>query len=1033
MKTLKDLCQPRPNIFERSKRDIVLDLTDLAIKDRINPTDFFEENYLTEGMKRLFKETFRRLKGDSQQGVFKLTQAMGGGKTHNLIALGLLARHPEMRPKVLEGIADYKGIDNIRVVAFSGRETDYPFGVWGAIAEQLGKKEVFKDYYSPLQAPGQTAWVNLLKGEPLLILLDELPPYFEAIQSKTVGNSDLSVVTTAALSNLFVAVGKDELTNVCIIISDLKATYQSGSQQIVKALSNLEGEVGRNALSLEPVGLNTDELYHILRKRLFVKLPKEDEIKVIAQAYAQAVKDAKQMDITAASPDTFASQIIQSYPFHPAIRDLYARFRENSGFQQTRGLIRLMRVMLSRLYADDGKAKVNYLVHAHDIDLNDRDTLAEISQINPSLDNAISHDIASAGKAIAENIDTNMGKGSDAQDVSKLLLISSLANVPNAVVGLSSSDVVSYLCAPGRDVSRIPKEIVEILSTKAWYLHSNREGKYFFKNVQNLVAKIRSIAESYNRESSLKELRAQLQDIFTPSVKDCYQQVQALPPIDEIEVSPDKVTLVIYEPYSGTQVHPDIERFYNDLTYKNRVLFLTGSRGNLEILIDRSKDLKAVKTVIAEIEAEKVRDDDPLKLQAQIQSDKIGVQFLSALRETFTAMFYPSADKLQSADLPMNFSDNKFEGEKQVKKALEDKQKFTNDITSDTFRKKIEARLFTTKKMQWGEVTKRAATTPGWQWHLPTALDLIKRNLIDKGQWRDDGSGYIEKPPFPKPQTNVFVQQVSRNEDTGEAILKITPVHGDVVHYEYEQDATTASRKVEDYKTFKTKELIVSFLCVDSKGEHEAGAPYKWPNRITIKHRLYQQGSDRMVQLQVAPSGVPIRYTTDGSEPGNGGAIYTDSFVLPRATRVVSAVAEKNGVVSERISIPIDWEKIDDVKVDPAKSVVWRRSHDLQSTQKTYEFLSRAQRFNAELPGVKITIKSPDSGHGSRWLELLADDSVHLDSKKIEKVITVLRELLTDAEVHIAVEATHFAKGQALLDWVTDEKTTLKPGEVIQK
>jgi hypothetical protein len=69
------------------------------------------------------------------------------------------------------------------------------------------------------------------------------------------------------------------------------------------------------------------------------------------------------------------------------------------------------------------------LIHAHDLDLNDRDTLAELSLINPTLDNAVSHDIASNGQAIAEIMDANLG-GTDAQDVCKLLLVASLANVP---------------------------------------------------------------------------------------------------------------------------------------------------------------------------------------------------------------------------------------------------------------------------------------------------------------------------------------------------------------------------------------------------------------------------------------------------------------------------------------------------------------------------------------------------------------------------------------------------------------------------
>lgn len=96
--------------------------------------------------------------------------------------------------------------------------------------------------------------------------------------------------------------------------------------------------------------MNTEEIYHVLRKRLFESEPSKDDIRDVARAYAHAVKDAKQMDITSASPDKFGQLIQESYPFHPSIRDLYARFRENPGFQQTRGLIRLMRILVSRLY-----------------------------------------------------------------------------------------------------------------------------------------------------------------------------------------------------------------------------------------------------------------------------------------------------------------------------------------------------------------------------------------------------------------------------------------------------------------------------------------------------------------------------------------------------------------------------------------------------------------------------------------------------------------------------------------------------------
>lgn len=79
MRNLAANCQPRASVFDKARRDTVLDLTDL-IQNRIDPEAFFRENHLTEGMRILLTEGFRRLEGRTIQGVFKLTQAMGGVK-----------------------------------------------------------------------------------------------------------------------------------------------------------------------------------------------------------------------------------------------------------------------------------------------------------------------------------------------------------------------------------------------------------------------------------------------------------------------------------------------------------------------------------------------------------------------------------------------------------------------------------------------------------------------------------------------------------------------------------------------------------------------------------------------------------------------------------------------------------------------------------------------------------------------------------------------------------------------------------------
>lgn len=194
---------------------------------------------------------------------------------------------------------------------------------------------------------------------------------------------------------------ESDLRNVCVVLTDLVGTYAEASAQIASVLQQIQSEAQRHSMNLTPVQINTDEFYHILRTRLFKGLPKDTHVDEVAQAYAKSLREAKQMDITAQSPEQFAQLIKSSYPFHPAIKDLYARFRENQGFQQTRALIRLMRIIAARLW-QSGEADKNYLISVHDIDLNDPETLSEVRQINSSLENAVAHDIAAEGKAIAE-------------------------------------------------------------------------------------------------------------------------------------------------------------------------------------------------------------------------------------------------------------------------------------------------------------------------------------------------------------------------------------------------------------------------------------------------------------------------------------------------------------------------------------------------------------------------------------------------------------------------------------------------------
>ena len=122
MKTLKELLKVRDSVFDDNQTDDVLDLSDLA-NDNIDVDRFFEETFFTDGMKLLLDTVFDRFRGTGGIGIIKLTQAMGGGKTHNMITTGLTAKHQKVRDAILDGkFSNFK--KDIKVVAYTGRNSD---------------------------------------------------------------------------------------------------------------------------------------------------------------------------------------------------------------------------------------------------------------------------------------------------------------------------------------------------------------------------------------------------------------------------------------------------------------------------------------------------------------------------------------------------------------------------------------------------------------------------------------------------------------------------------------------------------------------------------------------------------------------------------------------------------------------------------------------------------------------------------------------------------------------------------------------
>lgn len=1022
LKTLAEACAPRRSVFDPAIRDTVYNIDDLH---QIDTRRFFAENYVTEGMRQLLGEAFKRLEGKSQaaSGAFLLSQSMGGGKTHNLLALGLLAKEPALREEVMRDFYQPGPLGAVRVVTFSGRKTNTPFGIWGEIAEQLNRKSLFNPFYGPLQPPGDADWVELLRGEPTLILLDELPPYFEAARAVPVGATTLDVITTTALANLLVAMSSGKLPSACVVLTDLSAAaYNVGSAAVGDALHNLAMEANRAVTPINPVRLASDELYHILRTRLFERLPDPTEIDAVADAYGKAVGEAQAMDLTTASPQQVRAEVRSTYPFHPAIRDLFARFKENPNFQQTRALIRIMRGVVASLWGPGGGADRKHLIAAHDLDLANAEVMSEIRQINPTLESAIAHDIAAeGGTALAQQID---GPGrSDAQDAATLIFLSSLSQAINPTLGLNRSDLVAYLAAPGRGVALL-RGALDQLQRQAWYLHATSGGALLFRSVENLNAKLEAYAQGMLGDERENELRDQLREMFKPKTAGCYQEVQPLPALDQVQLTQDRITLVIFRP--SALALTEIKQFYEHQEFKNRVLFLGGDQARYGRVLERSAYLRAIRQIIKEFRQQGVRESEPQFEDALNIQTREEASFYLACRETFQQLYYPSKNGLTPQPLDPKYVANNYEGERQVLEALKEAYKYREEATADTpgFRQSLEHKLWPGgQDAPWAQIKRRAATDPSWVWHHPRALDDVRDELIRRDLWRDLGGGFVQRGPFPPPKPGVTVQQLSRDPQTGEVTLRIKPLHADTV-YMVTDGGTDEKLDSWEVKTSATK---LSFLPVSTNGVREEGEPYTWTNTIEVKHRFFEQDGARMCELQAVPAGA-IRYTTDGSSPETYGQPYSGPFAVPETARMILAVATDDGVSSKPLQVDVPRGKGGGGRIlDMRKPAIWRCKHQLDSRGETYQFLDQAGNHGAQLGGLGLMVVKEQ-----RFVDLRTDDQTFQEPTVVRELATRLAEIIPGGALTLEVEVLQFAEGQQLHDLAVDLRETIDLRQVEQ-
>ena len=846
--------------------------------------EFFETTYITDGLDALLRGATTRLAGKNTNASFHLKQAMGGGKTHSIAALAFLARHPNLRNEILPDLPAAREFNSIRFAAFNGRERPENF-MWGHIVQQLGGEEFLER--DPSIPPDEATWHRIFKKsqDPILIVLDELPPYFQDLATYSAGQGTLADRATRAFAGMLTAA--HNLTNVCVVVSDLTGTYEVGSDFINQALRSAQGELNRQEVDITPVDLESEDAYQILRKRLIRSMPEDDVIDAVAESYARALQTAEAANIVDKGAEQITREIRSSYPFHPELKHLFAMFSNNLQFRQTRGLMELGSLLLKSVWANDFET---YLVGPQHFDLalrQVRDRLGEISR----LESAIASDVYDAsGGSTAQTIDADLGNRS-ASEAASLLLTASLSTVGNESRGLRKNDALAILIHPNGGEEDYSAAI-DRLYERASYMHKTPEGRLYFDRLENLNVLLEKNAINAPENRVNEIIARRLEEVFDPTEKTAYEElVNATDGIDPyLERIQRRRVLLAVRP-DGKLPPEEVERLFESVAEKNNVFVLTGQRS-----FEASKLTDAARKLYATTAAQRdVTKDNPQYEELMQRHESAETQLTQAIVGTFDHVLVPvhppnGAPQLKKKPIQLPAGSAKGAGERVIIDVLRSApKKLVTDVSGDEFdalKAKVEGVLWGTDDVAvYADVERRARENASAYWVPPRGMEALRDTAIQRGHWEDMGNGRISKvirPKVPKVQFTVTKEPTPTDDRVVLDVHTADASERAVVHWAENRAATEEDPTVQG-GTIESTAVAIPLLIVDpsrSGGETEDRSDARWENPLNVAHELEVDPAtqERRVRLY-AHDEATLRYTLDGTNarehgtPYDGGAI----------------------------------------------------------------------------------------------------------------------------------------------------------------
>ena len=640
-----------------------------------NPILFFEKTFFTSGLKLIAKTVIKGLNGqeDAENRVISLQTGFGGGKTHTLISLFHLAKLGSNAAKSLsvKELIEATGtpeFDQANIAVFTNTTNDAANGrttsdgvhiqtIWGELAFQLGGQsafEIVRKNDEQMISPAGLFKKVLETAKPALILIDELADYCVKASARKIGNSTLADQTISFMQELTEAIAG---TNNCVAIITLPASVEEvgNTAQAQQILGSLESRVRRIGADTKPVA--DEEIYEVIRRRLFEDIGDSAQIEAVASKYMQTFQE-NWMEMPAhATKSEYKEKIKKSYPFHPELIDVFrVRWASNHDFQRTRGVLRLLAAIISDLWKrQNSLTGASLLIDAGDVNFANLDALSgQLKRLyGNGFDAVITADV-SGSTSNAFKIDSNRseyGKHYLAEGISSVILMNSFGT-DGANRGVSVKDIKLNLLEPeGFNHNSINGALDELENAGhyLYYTKSGQDRRYWFytnPNINILINQAKGDINNTDIEAEiLKRINAKSRFVEKFNV--------LVHPTGDVPEQ-QKLTLIVLNPHfhaDENDVAENTKKYIEQIATKkgssericrNTMLFLGVTNYGLTQLIIAVKEFLACKKISEEYNSQLERDQKD-ELNKKIEDENKRVE--TALVNAYTTILKYSVKK----------------------------------------------------------------------------------------------------------------------------------------------------------------------------------------------------------------------------------------------------------------------------------------------------------------------------------------------------------------------------------------------------